>query len=144
LGIKTIAQRLTDEGIPSPSGHDPARNRRRAKAKGAWSRSAVRTILSNPRCLGHQVWHKAIGTDVLIDIEDVTMGCEKRLRPNERDDWIWSAETAQEPLIDPETFADVQERLNTGWHAPVQRRRSTPRPYVLRGLVTCARCGKRL
>jgi hypothetical protein len=40
LGPKTIAQRLTDEGIPSPSGHDPARNRHRAKAKGAWSTSA--------------------------------------------------------------------------------------------------------
>lgn len=50
------------------------------------------------------MWHKAIGHDVLIDIEDVTMGSEKRLRPNERDDWVWSAETAQEPLIDPATF----------------------------------------
>ena len=50
----------------------------------------------------------------------------------------------QEPLIGPETFAAVQARLNTDRHAPVQRRRSTPRPYVLRGLVTCARCGKRL
>jgi DNA invertase Pin-like site-specific DNA recombinase len=48
LGIKAIAQRLTDEGIPSPSGHDPAQNRHRANAKGAWSRSAVRAILGTP------------------------------------------------------------------------------------------------
>lgn len=72
------------------------------------------------------------------------MGSEKRLRPNYPDSWVWSAETVQEPLIDQASFDAVQERLDAGKNAPVQRRRSTPRPYVLRGLVTWARCGKRL
>lgn len=144
LGIKTIAQRLTDDGIASPSGHDPERNRHRADAKGAWSRSAVRTILSNPRYLGHQVWHKAVGADVLLDVEDVTLGSVKRLRPNAPDNWVWSADQAQEPLVDPDTFAAVQDKLAGGTHSRVRRQRGSRRPYVLRGLITCSRCGKRL
>lgn len=144
LGIKTIAQRLTDDGIPSPSGHDPARNPHRAGSKGAWSRSAVRTILSNPRYLGHQVWHKVLGTDVLFDVEDVTLGSVKRLRPNDPDNWVWSAERAQEPLVDSDPFAAVQDKLGGGTHSRVRRQRGSRRPYALRGLITCSRCGKRL
>jgi site-specific DNA recombinase len=144
FGIKTIAQRLTDEGIPSPSGHDPERNPHRAKAKGAWARSAVRTILTNPRYLGHQVWHKVTGTEVLLDIDDVTLGSKKRARLTDPDLVVTSAEHAQEPLVDQETFDAVQERLAGGVHAPVRRQRATPHPYVLRGLITCARCGRRM
>ena len=48
-GIGAIAERLNREGVPSPSGHDPARNRHRASANGAWGKSAVRAILHNPR-----------------------------------------------------------------------------------------------
>jgi site-specific DNA recombinase len=144
MGIKTIAQRLTDEGIPSPSGHDPTRNRHRANAKGAWARSAVRAILINPRYVGHQVWHKITGTEVLLDIDDVTLGSKKRARPTSADQIITSAEHAQEPLIEQATFDAVQDRLTGGVHAPVRRQRATPHPYVLRSLITCARCGRRM
>jgi hypothetical protein len=44
-GIFAIAERLNRDGIPSPSGHDPARNRHRASSGGAWVKSAVRAIL---------------------------------------------------------------------------------------------------
>jgi Recombinase zinc beta ribbon domain len=46
--------------------------------------------------------------------------------------------------VDRETFDAVQERLAGGVHAPVRRQRATPHPYVLRGLITCARCGRRM
>jgi site-specific DNA recombinase len=144
FGIKTIAQRLTDEGIPSPSGHDPDRNPHRAKAKGACACSAVRTILTNPRYLGHQVWHKVTGTEVLLDIDDVTLGSKKRARVTDPELVVTSVEHAQEPLVDRETFDAVQERLAGGVHAPVRRERATPHPYVLGGHITCARCGRRM
>ena len=144
FGIKTIAQRLTDEGIPSPSGHDPKRNPHRAKAKGAWARSAVRAILINRRYLGHQVWHKVTGTEVLLDIDDVTLGSKKRARPSDPDVVVTSVEHAQEPLIDQTTFDAVQERLAGGVHAPVLRQRATSHPYELRGRITCTRCGRRM
>lgn len=56
-GIFAIAEELTQEGIPCPSAHDPGRNRHRYGL--AWSKGAVRAILSNPRYTGRQVWHRA-------------------------------------------------------------------------------------
>ncbi len=39
-GLFAIAENLTRDGLPSPSGHDPDRNRHRASTKGAWSKVA--------------------------------------------------------------------------------------------------------
>jgi hypothetical protein len=50
-GIYAIAEGLTRDGIPSPSAHDPARNTRRSGI--AWSKGAVRAILTNPRYTGY-------------------------------------------------------------------------------------------
>ncbi len=52
-GLKAIAEGLTRDDIPSPSAYDPRRNRHRCGI--AWSYSAVRAILSNPRYTGRQV-----------------------------------------------------------------------------------------
>jgi DNA invertase Pin-like site-specific DNA recombinase len=46
-GYLAIAELLTSEAIPSPSGYDPDRNPHRDGR--AWSKSAVRAILTNPR-----------------------------------------------------------------------------------------------
>jgi site-specific DNA recombinase len=46
-GIFAIAERLTADGIPCLSAHDPGRNRHRCGL--AWSKSAVRAIVANPR-----------------------------------------------------------------------------------------------
>lgn len=45
-GLRYIAQQLTNEGLPSPSQYDPARNRHRDPR--GWSHSAIRAILDNP------------------------------------------------------------------------------------------------
>jgi site-specific DNA recombinase len=47
-GLHRIAAELTRQGIPSPSAYDPERNRHRAGSRGAWAKSAVRAILTNP------------------------------------------------------------------------------------------------
>ena len=52
-GYLAIAERLTAEQIPPPSGHDRTRNPHRLGV--AWSKSAVRAILQNPRYTGSQV-----------------------------------------------------------------------------------------
>jgi DNA invertase Pin-like site-specific DNA recombinase len=46
LGFYAIAERLTAEGVLSPSAYDRARNRHRPGH--AWGKSAVRAILLNP------------------------------------------------------------------------------------------------
>ncbi|MEU0510083.1 recombinase family protein [Amycolatopsis sp. NPDC006125] len=56
IGVFAIAQRLTADGIPCPSAYDRGRNQHRSGV--AWSKSAVRTILTNPRYTGHEVWNK--------------------------------------------------------------------------------------
>lgn len=144
-GIYAIAEGLTRDGIPSPSGHDPARNRHRQSARGAWGKSAVRVILRNPRYTGRQVWNKQRRDEVLIDVHDVALGHEAKMRWNDRDDWIWSAHQVHEALIDPETFARAQEIAAAGAHRPLEsKRRTTERRYVLSGRVTCGLCGRRM
>ena len=77
-GLFTIAEGLTKDGVLSPSAQDRARNRHRSTT--AWSKGAVRVILTNPRYTGRQVWNKQRKDEVLIDVEDVALGHESRMR----------------------------------------------------------------
>ncbi|MEV0368840.1 recombinase family protein [Streptomyces sp. NPDC050636] len=123
LGIFAIAKGLTRDGIPSPSAHDPARNRHRDTR--AWSKSAV---LTNPRCTGRQVWNRQRKDDTLLNIEDVTLGYTTVQRWNAQDKWIVSKTLAHTPLIDDDTFAQAQDiltsRTRTGPAHGVKRTRS--------------------
>ena len=57
VGIRAIAQRLTDADVPSPSAHDPARNSHRDPR--GWAFSAVRAILLNETYTGRRVWRNS-------------------------------------------------------------------------------------
>ena len=56
----------------------------------------------------------------LLDVDDVGLGYQNRMRWNDRSEWVWSNEVAHEPLISDELFeaADRQRLLND------QRRRA--------------------
>jgi DNA invertase Pin-like site-specific DNA recombinase len=90
-GLYAIAEGLTRDAIPSPSAADPERNRHRSGV--AWSKSAVRAILGNPRSTGREVWNRQRRDEVLIDVEDVAQGHETKMRWNDRGEWIWSAQS---------------------------------------------------
>jgi DNA invertase Pin-like site-specific DNA recombinase len=143
-GLYAIAEGLTRDRIPSPAAADRARNRHRSGV--AWSKSAIRAILANPRYTGYQVWNKQRRDEVLIDVEDVALGHQTKLRWNHSDDWIWSAELAHQPLISKTTFLDAQQHV--GGHRgqqPLQRTpRRSPRPYLLRGRLHCGLCQRRM
>ena len=142
-GLFAIAEGLTRDGITSPSAHDPARNRHRDGR--AWSKSAVRAILSNPRYTGRQVWNRQRRDEVLMDVDDVAAGHETKLRWNDPSDWVWSAETVHEALVSPEDFAAVKSQMAAGVHRPTpSKRHSTARRYLLSGLVRCSSCGRRM
>src|SRR4051812_17043155 len=102
LGLYAIAEGLTRDGIPSPSGHDPGRNRHRAGSRGAWGKSAVRAILSNPRYTGRQVWNRQRREEVLVDVQDVALGHETVMRWNHEAEWVWSTELVHEAIIEPD------------------------------------------
>ncbi|MBK5307781.1 MAG: recombinase family protein [Frankiaceae bacterium] len=142
-GIWAIAEGLTADGVPSPSGHDPARNRHRIGI--AWSKGAVRAILLNPRYTGRQVWNKQRKEEILLDVEDVAAGHETKMRWNTKDDWIWSQGVVHQPLVEDEVFQQVQALFAARGRTPTERKnRPAVRPYALRGLMTCGLCGRKM
>ena len=82
-GYKQIAAVLTNEGIPSPSAHDPKRNSHRPGH--SWAMSAVRAILTNPRYLGHQVSGRTKKKDVLLDPDVPALGHVTRQQWQQRE-----------------------------------------------------------
>jgi len=142
-GIFAIAERLTADGIACPSAHDRARNRHRCGL--AWSKSAVRAILGNPRYTGRQVWNRQRKDEVLLDVHDVALGHTTVMRWNDQDKWIVSEQIVHPAIIDDETFRQAQQLLAAKNARQVTRRpRSSPRPYVLRGLLFCGICDRRM
>ncbi len=143
IGIYAIAQRLTAGHVPCPSANDPARNPHRSGI--AWSKSAVRTILTNPRYTGHQVWNRQRKDESLIDVEDVALGHQTTLKWNRRDAWIFSDQPAHPALILKQTFDDVQRRLAT--RGPTSTGREivrTRHAYALKGMLFHNSCGRRM
>jgi DNA invertase Pin-like site-specific DNA recombinase len=143
-GLMAIAEGLTADDILSPSAHDPARNRHRASSGGAWSKGAVRAILDNPRYTGRQVWNRQRRDEVLVDVEDVALGHETRMRWNDRADWVWSADVVHEPLIDVELFERAQEQRSLASTRATTVRPRRKNTYVLSGLVRCGVCERRM
>jgi site-specific DNA recombinase len=143
-GLFAIAEGLTRDGIPSPSQHDRARNRHRTGQ--GWSKSAVRTIVTNPRYTGRQVWSKQRKDEILLDVDDVAAGYETRMRWNETGRWVWSDTIAHEPLITADDFQAAQAIMADAGRARRARREAHQRvthPYVLRGRLYCGYCGRR-
>jgi site-specific DNA recombinase len=141
-GYYAIAEQLTAEGISSPAGYDRVRNPHRQGR--AWAKSAVRAILRNPRYTGYEVWGRQRRDEVLLDVNDVAAGHVSRMRWNDADRWVWSAQPTHQPLVDQTTFQAVQARIATrSPHSP-RTPRATPRPYLLRGRLHCTLCQRRL
>ncbi len=138
-----IAELLTRQGVPSPSGYDPARNPHRNPHRDgrAWNKYAVRAILTNPRHTGYQVWNRQRRDEVLLDVHDVAAGYTSRMRWNTPEAWVWSEQPAHQPLVTRDTF-DTARRLIASRTRPQQTRkpRATPRPYPLRGRLRCGLC----
>jgi site-specific DNA recombinase len=143
FGIYAIAERLTAGGIPCPSAHDPDRNRHRCGI--AWSKYAIRAILTNPRYTGRQVWNRQRKDEVLIDVHDVAQGHTTKMRWNDQDQWIYSDETVHPVIIDSDSFDQAQELLTArrgtqGEHKPHRSRHN----YALHGLLFCGVCDRRM
>ena len=142
-GLYAIAEELTASGFPSPSQADPARNSHRTGE--AWSKSAVRVILDNPRYTGRQVWNKQRKQEVLLDLGNVADGYETKLKWNKRGDWVWSDHPSHEPLVSVEDFEAARTiRTASGRGRDTRERTKVRRDYVLRGLVHCGLCGRKM
>jgi site-specific DNA recombinase len=144
-GLKEIATILTADGAPSPSAHDRARNLHRDPR--GWAHTAVRTILRNEKYRGRAVWGKQARTDELLDLDDVAAGYVTRQRWSPRDTWIYGRETAHPPLISDELWDAVAARIassSSGTGPESRSPRTTSTAYVLRGLLYCGVCGRKM
>jgi site-specific DNA recombinase len=142
-GLFAIAEGLTADGIPSPAAHDPGRNSHRSGV--AWAKGAVRAILLNPRYTGHQVWNKQRKDEVLIDVKDVAQGHTTKLRWNSEEEWVWSDAAVHPPIVTREEFAAAQQTLaRRGGRQTGRRLKRVSHPYVLRSLLHCGVCERRM
>jgi site-specific DNA recombinase len=141
-GIFAIAEDLTRAGIPSPSAHDPARNRHRCGI--AWSKSAVRAILTNPRYTGYQVWNRQRTDEVLLDVDNVALVHAAKMRWNPADQWLFSDQIAHPPIIDRDDFEKVQVILAGRGSRKPHKPHRRPRVYALRGVLLCSLCDRRM
>jgi DNA invertase Pin-like site-specific DNA recombinase len=142
-GIYAIAERLTADQIACPSAHDRARNPHRSGI--AWSKGAVRAILTNPRYTGHQVWNRQRKDEVLIDIHDVALGHTTKMRWNDPHHWIFSEQPVHPPIIDPETFQQTQDVLAARGRGPYQHKpHDRRRAYAFGGSLFCGLCQRRM
>ncbi len=144
-GLKDIARVLTAADLPSPSAHDPERNRHRDPR--GWGHTAIRSILLNERYLGRAIWGKQARTDELFDLDDVAAGYVTRQRWIESDRWVYGPHDAHPALIDQPLWDAAAARLarrspstRPGTRSP----RSTSSPYVLRGLLHCGICNRKM
>ncbi len=140
LGYRAIADRLDREGHPPPSVHDPARNSHRHGS--SWAVSAVRSIILNPRYKGTDRFGAFKKVDRLLDPTDAAAGYDVRMKRMPEENWSL-AEGVIPPLVTPEVWAAAQPDRMAPTRGPRPDRDGDNR-YALRGLMSCAACGRRM
>ena len=122
MGSLTVANRLTADGVPSPWA---------AKGFGAtkgWNATAVRNILRNPSYKGETVqW--------------VRRSLKGRMEARPESEHVRLPEGVTPGLVTSEIWQRAQERLAVSkgdWT------RNIDMPFLLRGHITCAKCGARM
>ena len=132
-----ITRALNDAGVPCPSAADPGRNPHRTGA--GWTLRTVAAILANPRYTGRQVWNRQRTDFDLLDPANTTLGHRQVQRWNLPEGWVISKQPAHAALVSEADFITAQDAAAPrGPAAPAVRR------YLLAGLLTCGRCGRRL
>jgi DNA invertase Pin-like site-specific DNA recombinase len=149
IGDRAIAAHLNRDGVPCPSARRPEQNHHRL-ADG-WQASTVRAILENPRYTGFAVFGRWTKHETLLDPDDVAAGHVVRFRRAAPNQIVRSRKPAHPAIVTVEMFTQAQlmrrSRASGGMRgkAKLERTRQTgTRPYVLRGLVRCGICTRRM
>ena len=148
-GDRAIANGLNRDGIPCPSARRPDQNRHRL-ADG-WQGSTVRSILENPRYTGYAFFGRWTKHETLLDPDDVAAGHVTRFRRSNPDRIVRSRQPAHPAIVTVEDFISAQllrrSRSAGGMRgmAKLERSRNTgTRPYLLRGLMRCGICSRKM
>lgn len=127
LPLAQIARRLTEAGVPC----------RKARH---WYSGSVRAILLNPVYVGRAYYNRREYVHEAVE-RSPGRGQGERLRMRFRpsDEWI---EMRVPVIMDEATFRRAQEQLRK--NKLLSPRRTQPGRYLLRGLVRCAKCNRRM
>lgn len=125
-----IARELNERAIPCPSQVDRQRNPHRSGE--AWTLRTVAAILANPRYTGRQVWNRH-GTDH----EPAELTSAGTASP--AGEWVISKAIAHTPLVSEDDFVAAQ-----AVHAARATAEGSIRTYLLRGLLVCGLCARRM
>jgi DNA invertase Pin-like site-specific DNA recombinase len=147
-GDRATAAGLNRDGVPCPSASRPEQNRHRL-ADG-WQGSTVRSILENPRYTGYAVFGRWTKQEELADPDDVAAGHVTRFRRSSPDRVVRSRRPAHPSIVSVEEFTQAQLRRRSraagGMRgiAKLERDRPAVGPYLLRGLVRCELCQRKM
>ena len=107
----------------------------------AWSKCAVRAILTNPRYTGYQVWNRQRSDEVLLDVDDVALGHadQDAVEPSRP----VAVLRADRPPADHQPGRVRAGPGDLGWPGqPHSSQAAPPAPvYALRGVLHCGLCG---
>ena len=125
-GITRIARLLNAQGIPSPARYRQQRGLPCAEGAGLWGRATIHQMLKNRTYMGdlEQGRHQKVSYK------------SKKTVWLPKEQWIIVPGTHQ-PVIDPETFARVQQLM-----AGRARGGGSGRVHPLAGRVVCGICGR--
>lgn len=132
MGVRKIAEILTNEGIPTPSEYAYEKYGQRGKPNAVkiWHTSTLREMLHNVLYIGHMPQ---------LRWTSLSYKNHKRFRKDESE-WTVIYNT-HEPIISQELWDKVHERMQA-----VARGRVTARGYIhpLSGFLYCADCGQKM
>lgn len=114
--IRSVARQLNDEGVPGPS-------------NGHWGKSTIHRIVAEPAYMGQPYawrWKRTKDRKVTLRPESEWIALAKETTPAIVTPELWQAANARSKENRPET------------------KRNQARPYLLRGLMLCGVCGRKM
>jgi DNA invertase Pin-like site-specific DNA recombinase len=116
----------------------------------AWNKQKIKQLLRNPAYVGRPAWNKRGGSRFVEYVNGQVKKVEAlkgRIvlgRSRKPADFVQAVGSEYKPIIDPKVFDLVQRKLAASATAHDNPSRKPPRTasFWLRGLVTCAHCGK--
>lgn len=122
---RSIATHLNAEGIASPAVYAGLPQGQKGRFAGLWSSERISEMLQNETYLGNMVQ----GRQVKINYKS------KKCLKQSPENWV-IVENTHEPLVDQETFRQVQLLVNSR-----KSTRSRTYDYLLKGIIYCHECG---
>lgn len=116
MTIRHIASHLTEKGILTPM------------KKKVWSVSTIKSILTNEKYKGDALLQKTYTTDYL----------SKKVKKNDGEVRQYFVENSHDPIIEPEIFDQVQEKLEKQQNYRAKIRDNNP----ISNTLICSDCGE--